>query len=310
MKTLVLGGGPAAEALDEALRSLGERPERRFERPGPARFDLVAAVGAGAALAQTCRELRALIPNASILAVMVHDPPENAEALLEAGATDLIAYPEAAPILRARVRAMLLRAEADAVERERAEKFKLLFNNQLDAISICDLDSGRFVEVNDAWVSLYGYTPEEAIGRMGPKDVSAEPGPTLAAIVRVEEEARCLQACPLASLEARHPVPGGDLRRQLRAPRPTRAGVDDPRHHRSRPAGGPAPAGGSPRLGGDPRRRGGARDQQSALVRDGKPRVPHQLAGSTRRRRAGWTRSRSGTRWWRRGTAPAGSGRW
>lgn len=59
---------------------------------------------------------------------------------------------------------------------------QLLLNAQHDPVSVTDATSGLFVDVNDAWCRQYGYAREEAIGRMGPADVSAEPDATMASI--------------------------------------------------------------------------------------------------------------------------------
>ena len=55
---------------------------------------------------------------------------------------------------------------------------RLLVRERREAVSITDATTGLFVDVNDAWVEQYGYSREEAIGRMGPCDVSAEPDAT------------------------------------------------------------------------------------------------------------------------------------
>ena len=45
------------------------------------------------------------------------------------------------------------------------EKFSKSFRSSPDAITISHIDSGKFIEVNDAFVSMSGYVREEAIGR-------------------------------------------------------------------------------------------------------------------------------------------------
>lgn len=44
--------------------------------------------------------------------------------------------------------------------RESEEKYRLLFSSELDAISVFDLETGQFVEVNTAFLELYGYGNE------------------------------------------------------------------------------------------------------------------------------------------------------
>jgi PAS domain S-box-containing protein len=61
--------------------------------------------------------------------------------------------------------------------RENEEKYRLLFANERDAISLYDLEQRRFLDVNPAWEQLYGYSREEAL-TMWVTDVSAEPEAT------------------------------------------------------------------------------------------------------------------------------------
>lgn len=59
---------------------------------------------------------------------------------------------------------------------------QLLLDAQHDPVSVTDTTTGRFIDVNEPWCQQYGYTRDEAIGRMGPADVSAEPDATRASI--------------------------------------------------------------------------------------------------------------------------------
>ena len=45
------------------------------------------------------------------------------------------------------------------------EHFRSIFNNSPIAIGIGRRDDGRLVEVNDAWLQLYGFERDEVIGR-------------------------------------------------------------------------------------------------------------------------------------------------
>lgn len=62
---------------------------------------------------------------------------------------------------------------------------ELIFQSGQDPISIIDVETGRFLDVNGAWERLYGYARDEAVGHMGPRDVSAEATLTDAAISRI-----------------------------------------------------------------------------------------------------------------------------
>ena len=73
------------------------------------------------------------------------------------------------------------RRRSDEALRESEEKYRLLFSSELDAISLFDLETGQFLDVNHAFLELYGYSREEAL-HLTPADVSAEPKNTQAAI--------------------------------------------------------------------------------------------------------------------------------
>jgi PAS domain S-box-containing protein len=62
-------------------------------------------------------------------------------------------------------------------------RYRALFENEIDAISIFDTENRQFIDVNGAWLRLYGYTREEML-LMNTEDVSAEPQETAAAVDR------------------------------------------------------------------------------------------------------------------------------
>jgi PAS domain S-box-containing protein len=53
------------------------------------------------------------------------------------------------------------RRRVEKVLREGLEKYQLMLNNENDVIILVDLEEKRFLEVNEAVESLYGYTREE-----------------------------------------------------------------------------------------------------------------------------------------------------
>lgn len=55
--------------------------------------------------------------------------------------------------------------QAEEARRMSEEKFAIAFRSSPDAITICTLSEGRFVEVNDSFLRISGYTRQEAIGR-------------------------------------------------------------------------------------------------------------------------------------------------
>ncbi len=61
------------------------------------------------------------------------------------------------------------------------ERYRALFTNDIDAISIFDIETKRIVDVNDAYLKLYGYEREEVIGQPV-SIVSAEPEATHRAV--------------------------------------------------------------------------------------------------------------------------------
>lgn len=64
---------------------------------------------------------------------------------------------------------------------ESEKTYRLVFSHELDPMSLFDPITKAFLEVNDSWVKLYGYTREEALA-MQVTDVSAEPAETAKAV--------------------------------------------------------------------------------------------------------------------------------
>lgn len=191
MGTAVLGGrGRAVHALVEALEA-SATPFHQLEpeRPLPPDVDRVVIDATDPSIdAQALsRTLRAQSPDGRILVIVGDDrePEVEIEGLIDAGATDWLLWPRDALLLKPRLKTFLLggrTALADGPER-----LRLLFAHAVDAISITDLTTGRFVDVNDAWSRQYGYPRDEAVGRMGPRDVSAEVQATAAAVSRLAQ---------------------------------------------------------------------------------------------------------------------------
>src|SRR5690606_8730589 len=57
------------------------------------------------------------------------------------------------------------RQMAEAARRASEQKFAKAFHSSPDAITITELSTGRFIEVNQGFYRLTGYRPEEVIGR-------------------------------------------------------------------------------------------------------------------------------------------------
>jgi PAS domain S-box-containing protein len=78
---------------------------------------------------------------------------------------------------------------------ESEKTYRLVFSNELEPMALFEPSTGRFVDVNASWVSLYGYTREEALA-MNITDVSAEPSEASKAI-------QDLTSGPAASVDVR-----------------------------------------------------------------------------------------------------------
>jgi diguanylate cyclase (GGDEF)-like protein/PAS domain S-box-containing protein len=57
---------------------------------------------------------------------------------------------------------------------ESEEKYRLMFSTSIDAMALIDAETWRFLDVNPAWVALYGHTREETLALALP-DVTADP---------------------------------------------------------------------------------------------------------------------------------------
>ncbi len=58
--------------------------------------------------------------------------------------------------------------------RESEEKYRVIFQNDIYAICIFDMETMRFIDMNDAHVGMYGYTREEFLSGMTIYDITAE----------------------------------------------------------------------------------------------------------------------------------------
>jgi two-component system NtrC family sensor kinase len=73
-------------------------------------------------------------------------------------------------------------AEVTRALLESEKTYRLVFSHELDPMSLFDPATGSFLDVNDSWVKLYGYSRDEALA-MKVTEVSAEPSRTQSAIV-------------------------------------------------------------------------------------------------------------------------------
>ena len=100
---------------------------------------------------------------------------------------------------------------AEQALRESEERYRAMFEAQRDAMVLADAETHRFIEVNQAFVALYGYTRDELLRMKGP-DISAEP--------RAEETfvKEVIEAAPGRAILHRHRrKDGSELRVEISA---------------------------------------------------------------------------------------------
>jgi len=98
------------------------------------------------------------------------------------------------------------RKRAEQALRSSEEKFSRAFQASPAAITITDLSNNHFVEVNDAFEEITGYTREEALGKTSAQiDLHADPG-SREALVRQAHGAK-----PIHNFEYRFRKKGGEL---------------------------------------------------------------------------------------------------
>lgn len=69
------------------------------------------------------------------------------------------------------------RKQAESALKDSEEKYRTLFHGELDAIAMAEVETGNMLEVNQSFISTYGYSREEALG-MKNTDFSIEPEAT------------------------------------------------------------------------------------------------------------------------------------
>jgi PAS domain S-box-containing protein len=79
------------------------------------------------------------------------------------------------------IRDITSRKKAERILKESEEKYQKLFNNRIDAICICDIETRRLLDINKAFLKLYGFSRTEAL-QLTIDDVCAEPEKTHEAI--------------------------------------------------------------------------------------------------------------------------------
>ncbi len=141
--------------------------------PAPDVVVITHTPGDGARAEAASGALRDAFGEHALRLVLTDADPAGLDRLLEAGAHDFLAWPRERSSFAARLRALAGRAEG--------RRYRLLFENAFDAVATFDAESGQILDVNRAWLALYGYERREALA-LRVTDVSAEPARTLAAV--------------------------------------------------------------------------------------------------------------------------------
>ena len=77
-------------------------------------------------------------------------------------------------LLNTRFKAQELADQLIVDLRESEEKYRIIFNNEIYAICIFDLETLQLIDVNQAYCHLYGYSREELLSGMTTHDITAE----------------------------------------------------------------------------------------------------------------------------------------
>jgi PAS domain S-box-containing protein len=79
---------------------------------------------------------------------------------------------------------------------ENEEKYRLLFENDSDAVMIFDSETQRFEDANPATLNLFGYSKDEFLG-LTVEDISAEKDQTRLSVKKVSDAATAVMKVPL-----------------------------------------------------------------------------------------------------------------
>jgi PAS domain S-box-containing protein len=161
----VLQGATAAEALTLT----------RAHRPALVLLDVMLPDGDGRAVARQLKSDPALTDVFVVLLSGLKISPEDQAVGLSEGLADgYLLRPVSGPVLLGWVESFLrLRATQETL-RESEAKHRVIFNNEFYANCIFDLETLRFLEVNEVHTRLYGYSRAEFLAGMTTDDLTAE----------------------------------------------------------------------------------------------------------------------------------------
>jgi PAS domain S-box-containing protein len=80
------------------------------------------------------------------------------------------------------------RKQIEEALRESEEKYRIIFNNEIFAICIFDIETLQLLDVNDAHVTMYGYSREELLSGMRALELSAEPEASKASVGAINQK--------------------------------------------------------------------------------------------------------------------------
>lgn len=119
----------------------------------------------GDAMAEEVRN-HAELENVPIIVLTAKADDDLQIKMLKSGITDYIRKPFLPDELLARISVVLAeRLESRKKLHLSEERFRSIFNNSPIAIGIGDIQSGLLIEVNSAWLQLFGYERNEVIGQ-------------------------------------------------------------------------------------------------------------------------------------------------
>ncbi|HEX2570808.1 MAG TPA: ATP-binding protein [Polyangia bacterium] len=169
MKILLVGSrGAAGMAVQEALAAEGRDVAWTRTVPTPRRGDEAALLillpeGSPAELGVRCRALRSAFPAAELLALS--RPTDDADALIDDGADDVLIWPEEVRGLGRRLRVALARVARRALlASESEEQLRAVIDSAADTIFIKDRE-GRYLRMSPHGAHLFGMEEDAIVGR-------------------------------------------------------------------------------------------------------------------------------------------------
>ncbi len=168
---------PRLDSVRSALESRGQL-SFRFERSeslanglhrlAAAPFDaiLLGTERIDTRAVEAVRQLRANVPDTPIFLLAATDPNGAADQVLRAGAQDCLLLRELdVRLLRRSLQFGIERKRMETALLNASEKFAALLRASADSVAITTWSEGRFIEFNDAFCRLSGYSREEAVGK-------------------------------------------------------------------------------------------------------------------------------------------------